>query len=168
MYDIGSLGLLGEHRAVFNRPRRTRRHNPYQQLTGISGRYQQPTGNVLDWTRKYFCFSSVSARTVPMSRVSKRVLASMGLGERTLSIASNATSTQLHQLIVDNFPPLLSCGGYSLLRCDGKTKVLELIEPPSGGHTPMSIESVIGQSRIYIRPLQQDIQSVGEVQVRTV
>ena len=77
-----------------------------------------------------------------MSRASKGVLASMGLDERTVSIASNANPTQFHQLIIDTFPSLLLCDGYSLLKCDGKSKVLEMIETPSGGHTPMLFKAI--------------------------
>ena len=80
-----------------------------------------------------------------------------------LCIPSNANGRALHQLLLETFPPLSLCGGYGLLRCTGKTKLLEVIDPPSGGHTPMSWFSTVAQSRVYIRPLQQDIPLQAEV-----
>lgn len=42
--------------------------------------------------------------------------------------------------------------------CQARTqgKVLEELEPPPGGHRPLSLANV-GQSKIYVRPLQRDI-----------
>lgn len=104
-----------------------------------------------------------------MSKGSKEALAAIGLGEKTLCMPIGGTARDLHQVLVDTFPPLSSCGGYTLLRCTGKTKTLEIINPPLGGHTPMSLSSVVGQSRIYVRPLQRDIMSpqVGGMRVST-
>ena len=109
------------------------------------------------WTHKFFCLSAVNTRTVPMSKGAKEALNAIGLGEKVVSMPSSASSTDLHHRLIETFPPLTFCGGYALLRCTGNTKTLELIEPPVGGHTLISLSSVVGQSRVYIRPLQQDI-----------
>ena len=82
-------------------------------------------------------------------------------------LAYDATPEDLHNLLFENYPQLRSCGGYSLFKCSGPSKQLEMIEPPLGGHCPLSLSDV-GQSRIYVRPLQQDIplrsyRSGGEV-----
>ena len=123
-----------------------RRHHPYQHCAS------------LPWTRKFFCFANVGTRTVPMSKGTKEAHAAIGLmGEKVISLPSNGSAKDLHQQILETFPPLASCGGYTLLRCMGKSKSLEIMEPPSGGHTPLSLSAVVGQSRVYVRPLQRDI-----------
>ena len=52
-----------------------------------------------------------------MSKGLKEALTAAGLGEKVLSAPSNASGRDLHQLLLETFPPLSSCGGYSL----GKT-----------------------------------------------
>lgn len=96
--------------------------------------------------------------------MNKEVLQSAGLGEKTLSLDSTATASELHKLILEVFPPLELSGGYQLFRCSGKSKALEILSPPPGGHTPLSISSRVGQSRVYIRPLQRDIAVGGNEQ----
>ena len=63
----------------------------------------------------------------------------------------------LHQKLLETFPGLQLCGGYQLCRCAPGSKRLEVIQPPPTGHTPLALANVIGQSRVYIRPLQRDI-----------
>lgn len=113
--------------------------------------------NVTIWTHKFFCLACVGTRTLPMSKAAKEALVAMNLGEKVVSIESSASPSDLHVSILEAFPPLGECGGYTLLRCTGNTKILEVLEPPPGGHTPISIASVVGQSRVYVRPLQRDI-----------
>ena len=43
------------------------------------------------------------------------------------------------------------------MKCMGKSKTLEVLDPPPGGHTPLSVSEVVGQSRVYVRPLQQSV-----------
>ena len=146
--------MFAEHRSIFRNPlssRVTRRplgrrhhHHPYQSTT-------------FTWSHKFFCLAAVGARTVPMSKAEKETLGAIGLGEKVLSLPCNSSAIALYQLLVETFPPLSSCGGYALLRCTGKTKTLEIIEPPPGGHSPLSLSSVAGQSRVYVRPLQRDV-----------
>ena len=135
--------------------RHTPWHNPYPPMQ-------------TSWTHKFFCLSNVGTHTVPLSKGAKEALTSAGLGEKVLSLPSASRAADLHHLILETFPSLSSCGGYTLLKCIGKTKGLEVLNSPPGGHTPLSISAVVGQSRVYIRPLQQDIvlsPAVGETEV---
>lgn len=59
--------------------------------------------------------------------------------------------------ILHNFSNIVLISFLSLLKGEGKTKRLEILEPPRGGHTPISISGVVGQSRVYVRHLQRDI-----------
>lgn len=60
------------------------------------------------------------------------------------------------------YPALELCGGYNLYKCVGSSRKLVLIESPDAGHCPGTLCS-IGQSRLYIKPLQRAIPLVAEV-----
>jgi hypothetical protein len=146
--------VFAEHRSLFRSPlssvtttrRVVRRHHPYQ-------RASRP---VPTWSHKFFCLCNVNTTRIAMSKGFKDTLASFGLGEKVVSLRSDATPEHLHSVLIRTYPLLQSCGGYTILKCEGTTKLLQVIDAPPGGHSPLSLSS-IGQSRIYIRPLQRDI-----------
>lgn len=111
------------------------------------------------WSHKFFCLDKIDTVTVPTSKIKKEAMHLLGLGEKILTLSQNATSQQLHEKIMKEFPGLESCGGYTLLKCCGSSKTLQPILPvPPGGHTPVSLATSLAQSRIYIRPLQSNVQ----------
>ena len=121
-----------EHRSLFRPPfqatrfsRPRRQNHPYRPVRKV---------NVQSiWTHKFFCLACVGTRTLPMSKAAKEVLVVMNLGEKVVSVPSNASPSDLHSSILEAFPPLGESGGYTLLRCTGNTKTLEVLEPPPGG-----------------------------------
>ena len=139
-------GLFRNPSRVYSRIARRARYTPYP----------SPPCRV-SWTHKFFCLASVQTLSVPTSKGIKEALSNLGLGEKIISLPSNSNAADLHKVILDTFPPLASCGGYTVLKCAGKNKTLEIIDPPVGGHTPLSLSAVVGQSRVYLRPLQKDI-----------
>lgn len=157
---VGSLTpaqhVFAEHRSLFRTPlshsSATRRVRQSQNRA-----YQTPYRRPISWSHKFFCFANTSASTVPMSKSSKEALAAVGLGEKVLSLRCNGSAEELHNLLLETFPPLVLCGGYTLWKGMAKSKKLEILEPPPGGHTPISISGVVGQSRVYVKPLQRDI-----------
>ena len=57
-----------------------------------------------------------------------------------------------------NYPKLAEGGGYELLRCSNKGgRELVLIDMPVTGYTPQYLKSVVSSAKIYIRPLQKDL-----------
>ena len=94
-----------------------------------------------------------------MSKCFRETLSTFGLGEKLISLRYNANAEDLHYKLIQTYPPLHSCGGYTLLKCLGNSKSLQVIEPPPGGHCPWSL-SEVGQSKIYVRPLQRDIEVI--------
>ena len=127
--------------------------------------YKRPT-QVMEWSHKFFLLSRKDSVNVPTNRAEKQALQAAGLGERVVVLSF---SQQLHSKLLDIFPELRCCGGYELLRCHQGSKRLHPIASSSAGHTPYSLSSEVRQSRIYIRPIQNDIPlqnlSVGEAQV---
>ena len=98
----------------------------------------------------------------------KEALATAGLGEKSLSIPMAGTPSDLHQYLLRLYPPLAECGGYTLLKCAANSKSLQIVQPPPGGHSAVSLAAVVGQSRVYIRPLQKDIPLLQQSQSQQV
>ena len=113
------------------------------------------------WNQKFFCLASKDARQIPLARSQKLALTSSGLGEKQLSISFSSSAEELHQALLNLFPPLRSCGGYDLLRCGQGSRTLIAIPSSAAGYTPASLAAVVGQLQIYIRPLQSDIVLAG-------
>ena len=54
------------------------------------------------------------------------------------------------------FPKLANGGGYELLRL-GDMKTLEIISEPASGYSVEYLKSVVSSAKIYIRPLQKNL-----------
>lgn len=148
--------IFREHRSLFRNPvntpfsrRNTRRVHPYSPVTVRNRRSV--------WSHKFFCLSDINAKTVPTSRSARDALSAVDLGEKVLSVQTDVSAGALHEQLMQLFPALSACGGYTLLRCIGTSKSLQIIDPPPGGHTAVSLAGSVGQSRIYVRPLQRSI-----------
>lgn len=55
-----------------------------------------------------------------------------------------------------SFPVLSGCGGFELLRCVSNSKNLEIIKV-SEAQSPSLLKQMIGNARVFIRPIQKDI-----------
>ena len=81
-----------------------------------------------------------------------------GLGGKTLNFVESTDAEEFHEDLLETFPKLRTGGGYELLRTnDRNTRTLDVILPPPSGYTVAYLKSVAGQARIYIRPLQKDL-----------
>lgn len=87
----------------------------------------------------------------------KQELKAAGLGEKRLQIGLKATAAQLHDKIIFTFPKLNDAGGYEFLRCLPNSRSLVQLAVPTGGHTPETLKRDVGQARLYVRPLQKDL-----------
>lgn len=108
------------------------------------------------WTHEMFCLSTASEEKVP-NREEKELLQRAGLGR--LKIKFNATgSTQTFKEDLENtFPKLMCGGGFELLkRLPGNN--LEVLPPPAIGYSVEHLKKCgIGQSMLFIRPIQCDL-----------
>ena len=69
---------------------------------------------------------------------------------------SNSVMQKIFMKIL--FPKLQAGGGYELLRTSQQSnRSLEVIPPPSSGYTVTYLKGIIGQAKVYIRPLQSDL-----------
>lgn len=111
----------------------------------------------VSWTVKAFCLSSRFARKVPANISEREPLVAAGLGEKKKVIPDiECTWDEFKKILISVFPKLRDCGGFDLLRCVPNTKDLEVISLAIA-HSPKLLKSVVGNGRIFIRPIQQDL-----------
>ena len=103
------------------------------------------------------CFSSHNANRVPCTVADRETLVQAGLGEKKISIPDISCSPQeFRNIVVAAFPKLDGCGGFDLLRCIPNTKDLEAISL-AVSQSPKLLKSVVGGGKVFIRPIQQDL-----------
>ena len=63
---------------------------------------------------------------------------------------------EYHDILAEYYPKLKNCGGFELLRGIPNTRDLEIVPPPIC-HSPRLLRNHIGGGRIYIHPIQMDL-----------
>ena len=87
----------------------------------------------------------------------RMMLAKANLGLKKLTFEGDGDSYHVHTIIMEAFPVLNECGGYSLLRTSDKTRDLLLIDGPEGGIDVYFLRDILRQAKLYVRPLQCNI-----------
>ena len=75
---------------------------------------------------------------------------------RNISLFQHGDNDDLHCSLIEVFPRLKEGGGYELLKAN-QSRMLEVIPSPSEGYTVSYLKDVVGQGRIYVRPIQRDL-----------
>lgn len=106
---------------------------------------------------KMNCLSSPHDVHVPSSASQKELLLEAGLGLKDVYIPDVSCSREeFNDAIISTYPKLKSCGGFELLRCVPNSKQLEEISE-SVAQSPKLLKAVIANGRVYIRPVQKDL-----------
>lgn len=113
------------------------------------------------WEKEFTCLAHIDQKRTP-DPLHKAELIRAGLGGARLSLFENGDAWEFHEQLVEKFPKLHDGGGYELLRAVGSSHELQIIPPPSGGYTTSYVKSVVGQAKVYVRPIQKDL-SLEEV-----
>ena len=130
---------------------------------GIAITYQKGGGSkkkrLPTWTHTFVCLANTDDDTAPGSKY-RASLQLAGLGGKRLSVDLYADTRELHDDILFNFPKLIDAGGYELLRSStaGPSKELEIIPQPGDGYTVEYLKAVAHQAKVFIRPLQQNLE----------
>jgi len=120
-------------------------------------------------TIKFVCLASKDATKPPTSVREKAALCNGGLGDGSITFDVGSGSDHCHLKMIEKFPKLATAGGYELMlhqRGGGDDAGFHPINPP---YTPSRLKDFAGQAKMYIRPLQRDIdinyedQAEGEV-----
>ena len=109
------------------------------------------------WSLKAVCLSSRLQCRVPADAKFKETLVEAGLGEKKITIPNiDCSAAEFKDILLFNYPKLKDGGGFECLRCVSNTKSLEVVSN-SVARVPRLLKSVIGCGRIFIRPIQRDL-----------
>lgn len=94
---------------------------------------------------------------MPSSVAARETLLEAGLGEKKVLLADiECSKEEFWETITSTFPKLKDCGGFELLRCVANTKGLDVVSP-NIAQSPVLLKTVLGNARVYIRPIQRDL-----------
>ena len=120
------------------------------------------------WNHDFICLPSTSCTIVP-SGIEMAELMRGGLGRKQLSLFENDSAAELHSEILYAFPALKDGGGYELLRVSGcgPRSTLHVIPQPLEGYNVSYLKEVVRQAKVYIRPIQRDLNLTPEMALST-
>lgn len=140
-------------------PRGSRRRSPHTNSRPVHS--ARGRGNNT-WTRSFVCLA-VAGQETPPSTAERIDLSVNGLGEKKLTFPKDGNVAEVHETILSAFPALAE--GYEILRTtEGRCKELLLIPMPPSGFSVNYLQSVLGQAKGYLRPLQRDIMERMEME----
>ena len=109
------------------------------------------------WTHKFYCFPNKN-QDCPQKREEREISRRAGLGEKKITFRKDASASEVVTELEEAYPKLKQGGGFELLRSGKRMKDLVLITSPPGGYSvPFLKNSGLGQSTIYVRPIQMDL-----------
>ena len=106
------------------------------------------------WQHVFVCLSQVG-QFMPPDTTERVRLAQAGLGEKRICCSYDSGVDELHQELLAAFPPLRGGGGYEFLKLDEACRRQLSVVPPPPGQT--YLKAVFLQARIFIRPLQKNL-----------
>lgn len=107
------------------------------------------------WKKEVMCLRCKDAKKVP-DTVEKIALGKIGLTVKEVKFDLDGDLWHFDSMVKGAFPELYFTGGYTLMRPSG-SKNLAVIDPPKGGFNVRYIKDILQNARLYIRPLQNNI-----------
>ena len=148
-----SQSAYEEHRALFN-------YSPSRSVR-VSGKRMR-RGRPLPqkktaWVKEAECLP-YKHQEKPLKTEERIQLVRVGLGPKNLSFDYDGDAHHVHSVILDSYPELERCGGYSLLRVGSGSNQLVNIKPKKGMVVDVAyLRAILKSAKLYIRPLQKDL-----------
>ena len=146
--------LFGYRPDVSQKKQHTSRKRKFPRGTFSS----QKRARISTWKKETVCLRYKDQAKAP-DTLEKMELAKLGLGLKELSFDADSDAMHIHGVLLEAFKELAHCGGYTLLRLAANSTYLFEIEPPKGGMTVRYLRDIIKSAKLFIRPLQADIES---------
>ena len=110
------------------------------------------------WTHIFVCLAKTIDREAP-NQSYKKELGAAGLGEKKIVFKKNSSCLYFHKTILENFPRFRDGRGCELLHTQHRsTTRLEILHPrQTAGYNVFHLKEDIASAKIYIRPLQRDL-----------
>ena len=120
-------------------------------------------------TLKFVALSEVHALKPPTKIRDRTALQNAGLGEGSIQFCLDMNTVQCHEKILERFPKFQTTGYEMLLYQRGEDSGFIKMEGPQ---TPRWIKDAAGNAKIYLRPLQRDLdldneENADDLQVTT-
>ena len=110
-----------------------------------------------EWRHKFVCLAYRDQDRIPTTDADKEELFQAGLGEKEIHFDSlDIEQDEFKEILFSNFPRLKDGGGFQFLKGISNTHNLEVLS--MAVHTsPNLLKQRVGNSRVYIRPVQHDL-----------
>lgn len=109
------------------------------------------------WTHRFVCLSCCDQTAIPTTAAEKDSLISAGLGEKKVVIEdADCNAEKFREILMTTFPKLTEAGGYQFCKCKANSRELEPLSS-TALRSPRVLQSLGGNSRTYIRPVQKDL-----------
>ena len=110
------------------------------------------------WCHRFVCLADRKQTKVP-TPTEKTILLASGLGEKPVSFNSlSLTYAETVTVLETIFPKLATAGGIDFLKCPANSREMSLIHLDGASGVPLQLSLKGGHGRIYIRPIQSDLQ----------
>ena len=109
------------------------------------------------WQHAFVCLALVG-QYIPPDTADRVRLVQAGLGEKRVRCELESSAEELHETLMCTFPRLRSGGGYEFLKLEeASRRQLAVVPPPPGGYIPLYVKAIFLQAKVFIRPLQNDL-----------
>ena len=123
---------------------------------GIKKRTNQPQRGNCMWRKEVALLRHTNCTRV-LDTKERMLMAKLGLGCKEMSFNLEGDEAHLHQCLLAEFPVLEKTRGYSLFRQNTNSYDLIMIEAPQCGMTIRYLKDILRSARLYIRPLQCNV-----------
>ena len=106
-----------------------------------------------EMSTKFFCLANTTQEDVPNNDEKQQLLVA-GLGEKKVTLQSDSSPSDLVAAIKETYPKLTDSGGYEFMYAKASSRQLFIIDEGENGYTIEFLERFVGQGRVYIRPIQ--------------
>lgn len=131
------------------------RHPPWMSEYERKGKRKSKKTKISMWEHEFICLADINQSTPP-SPMEKAELINAGLGPKKICLFEHGEAFEFHDELLHAFPKLADAGGYEFLRTlPNNNRLLCVIPPQSGGYTVQYLKNVVGNAKVFIRPLQQ-------------
>eukprot|EP00794_Sanderia_malayensis_P018367 gene18367-20214_t len=121
---------------------------------------KKPALKCKEIVRKFVCLADKEQADAPDCEEHRQLLMA-GLGEMKLSLPEEAEESDIRATLAAKFPKLEFAGGFELMYSESRSRELKVIPPGPEGITMKYMTSFIGQGKVYIRPIQENLPLVS-------
>ncbi len=150
--------VYDEHRRIFGYQPSKRTKNGKGKGSAKGGNARAKGKNKCQtWSKEVMCLRYCDQATSPNTE-EKIQLVQLNLGFKKLIFNVDGDANHIHGIIMEAFPILDECGGYTLMRVAENSRDLVSIEGgPDGGICVLFLKEILRQAKLYVRPLQCDL-----------